>query len=163
MKPRKQNRPIITCACGCGRKGHHAARGLIDRCYHRAKTDRRLLESFPARIPRKFLRPRQRNWRHCPKCGDRIATTEYGEGRRCTACTPPPRVLPKGCTPYKGGRIQVVIWFGRKYLYLGLFRMGEVAVAGRVYQAAAAARATGADAAAIKYAAYLARQIWTAT
>ena len=29
-------KPIITCACGCGQTGPHAARGLLETCYRRA-------------------------------------------------------------------------------------------------------------------------------
>ena len=29
-------RPTITCACGCGQSGPHAARGLLEACYRQA-------------------------------------------------------------------------------------------------------------------------------
>jgi hypothetical protein len=41
-------KPIITCACGCGQTGPHAGRGLLTRCYRRARHHGQL-ELYPRR------------------------------------------------------------------------------------------------------------------
>ena len=47
---RKKRRPIVTCACGCGRTGPHKARGLISTCHDRARHTGEL-DRYPRRQP----------------------------------------------------------------------------------------------------------------
>jgi len=51
------DRRTITCACGCGRMGPHAARRLVSVCYYRA-ADAHALASFPPVMPRTKTLPR---------------------------------------------------------------------------------------------------------
>lgn len=65
--------PLITCACGCGRTGHHIGRGLVAYCYKRFQADGTL-----RRYPR---RPMDEATRAAMARMVSTARARYGEGR----------------------------------------------------------------------------------
>lgn len=42
--------PVITCACGCGRRRPHHSRGLVERCWKRHKYNN-TIDLFPRTMP----------------------------------------------------------------------------------------------------------------